>query len=123
MIFLRDTLKIDISFVQNILEDEKCKLITQVIIFLGKHLNLRAVAEGAENEEQVRMLKELRCKAVQWYCFIKLVNASKFGKNFGTWCFHPCIIREIHLFSTHKEVLSWSAVVKQSGMLVQQMKY
>ena len=78
MLFPISTLKIDMSFVQNMLEDEKYEISLQVIISLGKRLGLKVIAEGVENEKQVKLLKALGCDAVQGFYFGKPVSALKF---------------------------------------------
>lgn len=66
-----DTLKVDKSFIQNIVYDPKEKVITESIIKMSKALGLIVVAEGIETEVQASILKELDCDAMQGFYFSK----------------------------------------------------
>jgi EAL domain-containing protein (putative c-di-GMP-specific phosphodiesterase class I) len=66
-----DTLKIDRSFVNTMLEDPGSMALVQTIISLAHSLKLAAVAEGVETEEQARMLRLLRCDQMQGYLISK----------------------------------------------------
>lgn len=68
-----NTLKIDQSFVREVLHNEGDKQIVAAIINLGHSLNLKIIAEGVENVEQLAVLNELRCDDVQgYYCGMPL---------------------------------------------------
>lgn len=69
-----DTLKIDKSFVQNILNETDDEMIVQSFILLGQNLGLRIVAEGVEELGQLLALKEKGCDEVQGYYFAKPCN-------------------------------------------------
>jgi EAL domain-containing protein (putative c-di-GMP-specific phosphodiesterase class I)/GGDEF domain-containing protein len=60
-----DTLKIDRSFIRHITSDWNCAAITSGVITLSHILNLNVVAEGVETLEQVELLKDQNCNAVQ----------------------------------------------------------
>ncbi|MFC7686979.1 EAL domain-containing protein [Ureibacillus sp. GCM10028918] len=64
-----DILKIDRSFIKDIPSDEEDMAITSLIISMGKHLNLKIVAEGVETEEQLHYLTKLGCDQYQGYYF------------------------------------------------------
>lgn len=66
-----DTLKIDRSFIATIDTDRETKKIVRIIIMLAHNLGLKVVAEGAETEEQVNLLKQLKCELVQGYFFAR----------------------------------------------------
>jgi diguanylate cyclase (GGDEF)-like protein len=61
------TLKIDNSFVRNMLEDKQDELIVNSTIHLAHNLGLIVVAEGVENEELLQRLKALGCDEAQGY--------------------------------------------------------
>lgn len=61
------TLKIDFSFVRNMLEDKQDELIVNSTIHLAHNLGLAVVAEGVENEELLQRLSELGCDEAQGY--------------------------------------------------------
>lgn len=64
-------LKIDKSFVDNIIESQEAATLCGGIISLAKSLNLHIVAEGVETESQSIVLKALRCDSFQGYFFHK----------------------------------------------------
>lgn len=66
-----DTLKIDQSFVKDVLRDEKDAAITTTIIHLAQSLGLSVIAEGVEEEQQVEFFKIMGCHKVQGYFFSK----------------------------------------------------
>lgn len=66
-----DALKIDKSFVDDVLTDNDDAEIANAIIRLSHALNLRVVAEGVETAEQVAFLKNLGCDEIQGYVVSK----------------------------------------------------
>lgn len=60
-------LKIDKSFIQNILEDEQDEIIVSSTIQMAHSLGLKVVAEGVETPEIYRRLEHHRCDSVQGY--------------------------------------------------------
>jgi diguanylate cyclase (GGDEF)-like protein len=71
-----DTLKIDISFVQEITTDENARTVAASIIALAHSLKLDVIAEGVETEEQLAVLNDLHCDMGQGYLFSKPVPAD-----------------------------------------------
>jgi PAS domain S-box-containing protein len=66
-----DTLKIDRAFISKMETDGETGEIVRIIIMLAESLGLKVVAEGAENAEQVCLLRELKCDLVQGYFFAR----------------------------------------------------
>ena len=64
-----DQLKIDISFVRDILVDASSGAIAQTVVSLSQVMGLSVIAEGVENEEQRDFLIRLGCRAFQGYLF------------------------------------------------------
>ncbi|MEG2047500.1 MAG: EAL domain-containing protein, partial [Comamonas sp.] len=64
-----DRLKIDKSFVHDMLDDPADLAITRAIIGLGHSLGLKVVAEGVENRATAQMLSALACEELQGFYF------------------------------------------------------
>ena len=71
-----DQLKIDQSFVRDLLSDPNDAVIAQAIIALGHSLGLQVIAEGVENRAQRDMLADIDCDAFQGYYFAHPVAAA-----------------------------------------------
>ncbi len=69
-------LKIDRSFVHDMLEDASDRAITLAIIGLGHTLGLKVVAEGVERPREAALLREARCDELQGYLFGKPMPAD-----------------------------------------------
>ncbi len=72
-----DFLKIDKSFLSDILNNKKTKAIVLSIIELSHNLQSKAVIEGIETEEQAKLLKDLNCDYGQGYYFSKPLLFNK----------------------------------------------
>ncbi|MFL9812767.1 EAL domain-containing protein [Stutzerimonas sp. VN223-3] len=66
-----DKVKIDRSFIQEIISDQHDAAITQGIISMAHHLKLKVIAEGVETEPQFAFLKKSHCDEFQGYYFAK----------------------------------------------------
>lgn len=66
-----DILKIDRSFIRNMLIDENAHTIITIIIEMAKAMDLKIVAEGVETKEQLEALKSLGCTYYQGYLMSK----------------------------------------------------
>jgi diguanylate cyclase (GGDEF)-like protein/PAS domain S-box-containing protein len=64
-----DTLKIDRSFVTQMMENEENLAIVRTIVALAQNLGMDVVAEGVETEEQLRLLRKLECENGQGFLF------------------------------------------------------
>jgi EAL domain-containing protein (putative c-di-GMP-specific phosphodiesterase class I) len=62
-----DGLKIDKSFIADVLHDPDDLALTAAIIALGHSLGITVVAEGVENEQQYSILRERGCDFAQGY--------------------------------------------------------
>jgi EAL domain-containing protein (putative c-di-GMP-specific phosphodiesterase class I) len=67
--FPLDELKIDRSFTQTMLQQERSMEIVRAVVGLAKGLDLQIVAEGVEEEAHLRMLQSLGCDYGQGYYF------------------------------------------------------
>ena len=73
-----DTLKIDQSFVRNILTDHDDATIAIAIIDLAHNLRLRVIAEGVESAEQLAFFDEHGCDEIQGYHLGRPAEAAAF---------------------------------------------
>jgi diguanylate cyclase (GGDEF)-like protein/PAS domain S-box-containing protein len=73
-----DQLKIDRTFVRDMLVDIHCEVIAQTIISLGHALGLSVIAEGVETEPQREHLEELGCHSFQGYLFSPPLPLNEF---------------------------------------------
>ena len=86
-------LKIDRSFVKDILVDIAERELVNTAIAMAHSLGLKVVAEGVETEEQLTLLAAQGCEIAQGYLFSKPVAAEKITEMLvsanGDWS--PCI--------------------------------
>jgi EAL domain-containing protein (putative c-di-GMP-specific phosphodiesterase class I) len=71
-----EQLKIDQSFVNDLLTDPSDAMICQTIITLGHNLGLNVIAEGVESKAQFDFLAGIGCDAFQGFYFGYPVEAS-----------------------------------------------
>ncbi len=73
-----DQMKIDRSFVRDMLVDESSGAIAQTIISLSRAMGLPVIAEGVETEQQREFLTRLGCHAFQGYLFSRPLPLREF---------------------------------------------
>ena len=73
-----DQLKIDQSFVRDVLTDPNDAAIARTVVALGTSLGLRVIAEGVETEAQREFLERHHCHAWQGYLFSPPVAVAEF---------------------------------------------
>jgi diguanylate cyclase (GGDEF)-like protein len=78
--FALDILKIDRSFISDMLENSESREIVKTILSLGSNLGMKVVAEGVETTEQVTQLKSLGCEFAQGYLFSKPLDSEAVAK-------------------------------------------
>ena len=72
-----DVLKIDKSFIDGIVIEEKSEYIINSIVELSHYLSLLVVAEGVETKEQLNFLKRISCDVIQGYYFSRPVEFNE----------------------------------------------
>jgi EAL domain-containing protein (putative c-di-GMP-specific phosphodiesterase class I) len=75
-------LKIDQSFVRDLLTDPNDAIIARTIIGLGHSLGMRVIAEGVETASQRDLLTGMDCDAFQGYYFGRPMPADELLKAF-----------------------------------------
>jgi EAL domain-containing protein (putative c-di-GMP-specific phosphodiesterase class I) len=73
-----DQLKIDQSFVRDVLTDPNDAAIARTVVALGTSLGLRVIAEGVETQAQREFLERHNCHAWQGYLFSAPVPVAEF---------------------------------------------
>jgi diguanylate cyclase (GGDEF)-like protein len=76
-----DTLKIDQTFVRNMLEDNNDRAIISTILAIAQQMGLATVVEGVETEEQRQTLQRLGCVLAQGYYFSRPEPVDIFTEN------------------------------------------
>ena len=69
-----DEVKIDRLFIANITKSAKAKAIVTSIVNMGREARIGVVAEGAEDDETLKMLTEIGCTHVQGYVLARPMN-------------------------------------------------
>jgi|GEM_PF-5960182 len=75
-----DTLKIDKSFIHDILDDRDDAAIVSATIALAHHMDLKVIAEGVTSLDEIRFLEELECDEMQGYYFSEALPPAELEK-------------------------------------------
>ncbi len=73
-----DKIKIDKSFIFDMLNDAEDETITHTIVNLGQSLQLRVIAEGVESQAQMERLLSFGCHEAQGYFYSEAVSPDEF---------------------------------------------
>ncbi|MDA3946987.1 MAG: EAL domain-containing protein, partial [Helicobacteraceae bacterium] len=73
-----DYVKIDQSFVLEMMIDDEDRMLTDTIVSVAKMFNLKVIAEGVENMRQLKHLKSIGCDIYQGFLRSKPVSAKTF---------------------------------------------
>lgn len=80
-----NTLKIDRAFITDISSDNDDVAIVEAVLGLGKHFNMKVVAEGVEDEEQLNFLKSQGCDIAQGYYISKPLSSQQYTNWLERW--------------------------------------
>lgn len=80
-----DVLKIDQSFVRDLLNDDTSAAVVAFTLDLARHLGLRVVAEGIEDERTLDRLRSLGCDTAQGYYIAKPMPAEQVEDWIRNW--------------------------------------
>lgn len=72
-----DVLKVDRSFVRDIGLNATANALIQSLVSLGDAMNLSVIAEGIENEDQLKLLRLVQCEYVQGYLISRPIPAEQ----------------------------------------------
>jgi diguanylate cyclase (GGDEF)-like protein len=72
-----DSLKIDRSFIRDLVTDSNDHAIVGAIIAMAQHLRIKVIAEGVEGWPQLEMLRKLGCRYAQGYLFAEPAPADQ----------------------------------------------
>ena len=87
-----DKLKIDRSFIRDILSSPNDEAIVRAVIAMSQSLNLQVIAEGIEDEKQYQLLQSMGCHEVQGYFVSKPIPKDLFLPFAQNWQDRPKII-------------------------------
>ena len=77
-----DILKIDKSFVDEVTQDKRGKIIIETIISMAKKLKMTTIAEGIETKEQAKYLKTIGCDIAQGYYYALPMAIEEFERRY-----------------------------------------
>ena len=73
-----DAIKIDKSFTDRIIEDEKIRSIVRFLIQLIHDNDMEAIVEGVETQEQVEMLRKMKVDTIQGFYYSKPLPMNEY---------------------------------------------
>jgi EAL domain-containing protein (putative c-di-GMP-specific phosphodiesterase class I) len=79
-----DVLKIDMSLLQEIKENERNQIVLKSVISMADSLGMDVITEGVETEEQLHVLTEMGCNHFQGYFFCRPVPVDVFEMKYST---------------------------------------
>ena len=81
-----DRLKIDRTFIMDLVENEQDDAIVSTIISMAQHLQLEVIAEGVETTEQREILRKKQCTHIQGYLYSPPIARGIACNNGGNYC-------------------------------------
>lgn len=80
-----DSIKLDKSFFETIPYVRKSRILIASIIQMAKQLNVKVIAEGIENCDQLHFLQQVGCDKVQGYLFAKPLSIEQYENYQSTY--------------------------------------
>ena len=81
-------LKIDLSFVREMVNDPEAHTIVETLVVMAKKLGMQVCAEGVENAEALALLGDMNCDSVQGFLISPAVPANRFLEVAMAWNSH-----------------------------------
>lgn len=81
-------LKIDSSFVREMVKDPEAHTIVETLVVMAKKLGMQVCAEGVESSEALALLGEMNCDSVQGFLISPAVSAQRFINVAPAWNAH-----------------------------------
>jgi EAL domain-containing protein (putative c-di-GMP-specific phosphodiesterase class I) len=82
-----DMLKVDRAFTAELGRTERGNVFFKAIVTMAHALGMRVVAEGVENEDQIKILKSLLCDEIQGFYISKPLPPSEYQPVLPKGCF------------------------------------
>ena len=79
-----DVVKVDRSFVTNIATSDRDQRLTAAVVSLAHHLGITVTAEGVEDRDQARIVRELGCSGAQGYLYSRAIPPEEIDQLIGT---------------------------------------
>jgi EAL domain-containing protein (putative c-di-GMP-specific phosphodiesterase class I) len=77
-----DAIKLDMRFLSNGVDNKRARKVIKLMVRLIKELEMTAIAEGVETQEEVDYLKEIGCDVFQGFHFSKPISVSEFESKY-----------------------------------------
>lgn len=116
LIYLRDLpfdyVKIDRSFVTELPHNSDDVSIAKAVIAMAHNLGISVIAEGVENEQQLKFLSEIQCDQIQGYFYAKpmpmsaLISWLEEPPNFSEYIDKPSTTKRLLLVDDERNILS-----------------
>jgi EAL domain-containing protein (putative c-di-GMP-specific phosphodiesterase class I) len=77
-----DVLKLDMGFLQETQQEERTRIILNMVVDLAKQLQMIVVSEGVENKDQVDYLTSVGCDIFQGFYFERPISVADFEERY-----------------------------------------
>jgi EAL domain-containing protein (putative c-di-GMP-specific phosphodiesterase class I) len=77
-----DAIKLDMRFLSKGVDNKRARKVIKLMVRLIKELEMTAIAEGVETQEEVDYLKEIGCDVFQGFHFSKPISVAEFESKY-----------------------------------------